>query len=99
MAYKNGSKQVGGKAYRQHQSLKKYIRERDNYTCQICGQEGWIVDHIIPWAISHDSTIPNLRVLCHACNLVLRRRRKDARPTLERWFADLDAELKSHFHA
>lgn len=99
MAFKNGSRQTGGKAYRQHQSLKKFIRERDNYTCQLCGKEGWIVDHKIPWAISHDSSIPNLRVLCHACNLALRRRRKDALPMLEEWFAMLDAELKASIHA
>ncbi len=85
----------GGKAYRQNQSLKKFIRERDNCTCQICGNAGWIVDHIIPWAISHDSSVSNLRVLCHSCNLKLRRRRKDARPMLEHWFADIELELKS----
>lgn len=43
--YKDGSpRRNGGQAYNQHRSLKEYIRERDNYTCQLCGAEGWIVD-------------------------------------------------------
>ena len=94
MTYKNGSRQTGGKAYRQNQSLKKFIRERDSYTCQICGKEGWIVDHRIPWAISHDSRIANLRVLCHGCNLKLRRKRRDVLPMLDKWYKDIEAELK-----
>lgn len=93
MAYQNGSRQRGGKAYRQHQSLKKFIRERDNYTCQLCGKEGWIVDHIIPWTISHDSTLANLRVSCHSCNLKLRQKRKDATLNLRDWFVSLEKEL------
>jgi 5-methylcytosine-specific restriction endonuclease McrA len=93
--YKNGSRQTGGRCYRQSQSLKKFIRERDKYTCQLCGKEGWIVDHKIPWAITHDSTISNLRVLCHSCNLKIRRKRKDANPYkhLSEWFAALEVEL------
>ena len=94
MAYKNGSRVTGGKAYRQHQSLKKFIRERDNYTCQLCGKEGWIVDHRVPWAISHDSKIDNLRVLCHACNLKLRRKRSGIHLHLKDWFAYLDNQLQ-----
>ncbi len=73
-----GSKLSGGRAYRQHQTLKRFVRERDNYTCQLCGTEGWIVDHIRPWRVSHDSTLSNLRVLCHACNLKRRMKRIDA---------------------
>jgi|SRR3990167_10954711 len=94
MAYKDGSRTTGGKAYRQHQSLKKVVRERYNYTCQLCGNEGWIVDHIIPWAISHDSTLANLRVLCHGCNLELRRKRKDARPSPAEWLDSLKKAMR-----
>jgi len=76
--FKNGSRQRGGKAYRQHQSLKKYVRERDNYTCQRCGATlaanvQLDVDHIVPFHVSHDSLLSNLRVLCHSCNLTGRR--------------------------
>jgi len=27
---------------------KRKIRERDNYTCQLCGRPGYDVDHIVP---------------------------------------------------
>ena len=86
---------TGGTAYRQHQTLKKYIRERDNYTCQLCGNEGWIVDHIEPWSISHDSTLDNLRVLCHACNLRTRLPRWDANPvkTVDDWYSYIEGAL------
>ena len=81
MAYVNGSKQRGGSAYRQHQTLKEFVRKRDGYTCQACGEPAKDVDHIIPFAISHDSTLSNLQVLCRACNLAKRRKQKNARPT------------------
>ena len=89
-------KRTGGSAYRQNQSLKKFIRERDSYTCRLCGKQGWIVDHIIPYAVSHDSTIGNLRVLCHACNLATRRPRKDARPSPVEWQTNIRAELAQY---
>ena len=87
------SRMRGGKHYDQGQSLKKFIRERDNYTCRLCGKEGWIIDHIIPWRISHDSTIGNLRVVCHACNVATRRERQ-RKPgvglPLDEWYAWLE---------
>ena len=86
-------KKTGGDWYSQHINVKQFIRERDNYTCQLCGEEGWIVDHIIPYAVSHDSTISNLRVLCHACNLATRRPRKDTSPALIEWEANIRDEL------
>ena len=95
MGYKDGSKQRGGKCYRQSQSLKETLRKRFNFTCQICGQWGKTIDHIIPWAVSHDSSIANLRVLCNACNLKLRRVRRDANPhkTIADYYAYLEREL------
>ena len=95
MAYKDGSRIRGGKNYRQHQGFKKFIRERDNYTCRLCGKYGFVVDHIIPYAISHETKPDGVRVLCYSCNLKLRRVRKDANPWkhLEDWFADLDKQL------
>jgi len=62
-----GIKRSNQKAY------KDAIRERDNFTCQICGSPGYDVDHIIPFYLSHDSSPSNLRVLCHRCNLIGRR--------------------------
>ena len=83
----------GGKAYRQKQSLKEYIRERDNHTCQLCGKPGNIVDHIIPYAVSGSSYVENLRVLCCDCNLAIRRERKDARLPLGEWYKSLECQL------
>ena len=80
-------------AYRQHQPYKDRIRAKFNYTCQLCGKEGWQVDHIIPFAVSHDSSEANLRVLCHRCNIATRRPRKNARLPLDQWYASIKAEL------
>ena len=95
MSFVDGSKQRGGKAYRQHQTLKNAIRERDNYTCQLCGEYGDQVDHIIPYAVSHDSTLSNLRVLCRRCNLATRRQQYNARLPLADYYAKLEAELSA----
>ncbi len=74
---------------------KDKIRERDNHTCQLCGKPGHDVDHIIPWYISHDNSPSNLRVLCHRCNLINRRKssRKSISLPWAEWCAWLDAEL------
>lgn len=52
--------------------LQKKIFERDNYTCQFCGQIGGYlqVDHIQPWAdyIELRFSIDNCRTLCMSCH-------------------------------
>lgn len=51
---------------------RKSIFERDNYTCQMCGQRGGDLeaDHIIPWAQSIELRyeLSNGRVLCIKCH-------------------------------
>ena len=64
----------GYTGWQNRSGYKQKIRERDNYTCQLCGKPGHDVDHIIPWHISHDNSPSNLRVLCHNCNVSLRRK-------------------------
>ena len=77
----------GGKAYRQHQSYKKVILERDGYRCRTCGCGlGDVCDlhlapvgqldvaHIVPHPLGA-STPDNQRVLCHPCNIKDRYRR------------------------
>lgn len=54
--------------------LKDKIKQRDNYTCQICGkympdEVGLQIDHIIPVIDGGKSVESNLRVLCDKCNL------------------------------
>ena len=82
-----------GLKYRERTKYKDTILERDNHTCQLCGEYGDIVDHIIPWAVSHDSTRSNLRCLCRKCNLATRRPRRDSRLPLSEWYNQIEAEL------
>ena len=95
MTYKDGSKTTGGSHYSQSKGLKDQVRRKFNHTCQICGRPGNDVDHIIPWAESHDSTLSNLRVLCHSCNCWLRNYKpKRKNLPLNQWFDWLDEEIK-----
>ena len=72
------------------EKLKKEIRERDHYTCKLCGKYGNQVDHIIPLVESHDSSPKNLRTLCQHCNTVTRRQRQDAAVQEESYFDYLE---------
>ena len=83
----------GYTGWQNRSGYKDKIRERDNHTCQICGKAGHDVDHIIPWSISHDNRESNLRVLCHSCNCLTRRQRKDANLPLDEWAEAIKAEL------
>lgn len=54
--------------------LRNKIKERDNYTCQICGkympdEVGLHIDHIIPISKGGKTVEQNLQVLCDKCNL------------------------------
>lgn len=91
-------KLTGGIHYSQSLALKTFVRQRDNYTCQLCGKEGWIVDHIIPYALSHSSYLSNLRTLCLSCNLKLRRKRKDSSLPIEEWEKQIRKELNESSH-
>lgn len=53
--------------------LRQQIKERDNYTCQICGkympdEVGLHIDHIAPVAKGGKTVSSNLQVLCSKCN-------------------------------
>ena len=79
--------------YRQHTRFKERIRDKFSHRCQLCGGYGDQVDHVIPHAISHDSSEANLRVLCRACNLKTRRERYDAAMPADQWYAWLKGQL------
>lgn len=56
------------------QELRNKIKERDNYTCQICGkympdEVGLHIDHIVPISKGGKTVEQNLQVLCDKCNL------------------------------
>jgi 5-methylcytosine-specific restriction endonuclease McrA len=87
-------KKIKNTCYHQSTEYKKKILERDNYTCQLCGSPGYYVDHIKPWAISHDSSPSNLRAICLPCNLALRRKRFDAALDIKEWEQWLLSELQ-----
>lgn len=47
---------------------------RDGARCQLCGAEARTgatlhVDHVIPWSKEGETTLENLQVLCHVCNI------------------------------
>jgi 5-methylcytosine-specific restriction endonuclease McrA len=49
--------------------IRRFALERDNYRCQFCGTTSDLsVHHIIPLSSGGDSTLDNLRVLCHSCH-------------------------------
>lgn len=82
-----------GLNYQQRTKYKNSILERDGHTCQLCGQPAQEVDHIIPWAISHNSTLSNLRAVCIKCNRAIRLPRRDARLPLNEWYEKIEVEL------
>ena len=82
-----------GLKYSQRTDYKNSILERDNYICQVCGNPAQEVDHIIPWAISHDSSRSNLRAICIKCNRATRRQPRNTRLSLDKWYDYLQEEL------
>ena len=56
-------------------SLREYIKQRDHYTCQICGDSVYKnpdiileIDHIIPVSKGGETVEYNLQTLCRTCN-------------------------------
>lgn len=87
----------GGKHYNQGRAFKKYIRERDNHTCQTCGgrvgEHGirqMDVAHTVPFADCHETRPNNVRLLCHSCN---QQERPRDRLTIDDWWAGLERAL------
>ena len=53
------------------ENVKMYVRARDNYTCQYCGEEhpgDLEVDHIVPRSRGGSNRPDNLVAACHECN-------------------------------
>lgn len=58
--------------FKAYYALRWQILERDNFTCQYCGQHApnvqLEVDHLIPREEGGDDNPKNLRTSCYACN-------------------------------
>ena len=56
-------------------TIQKQVLDRDNYTCQICGQRGGNlqVDHIQPWKdyVELRFSMDNCRTLCMDCHYII----------------------------
>ena len=54
--------------------LRALVLMRDGARCQLCGAEArngatLHVDHVVPWSKGGETTLENLQVLCHVCNI------------------------------
>lgn len=49
-------------------SVRVYIFERDEFTCQYCGDEACEIDHIIPVSAGGSDHVMNLVAACRYCN-------------------------------
>jgi hypothetical protein len=51
-------------------AVRRAVLQRDDYQCQECGAtEELEMDHIIPKSRGGATTVENLQVLCHSCNM------------------------------
>ena len=75
-AMKAGKSRLANWAYQhgplyQEENIKMYIRARDKYTCQYCGEvmpQRLEIDHIIPVSRGGATVPDNLVASCHDCN-------------------------------
>ena len=59
-----------GKTYHLSAAIRRYIRNRDKYTCAYCGiiTTQPAIDHILPVSLGGKSVKSNLVVACNSCN-------------------------------
>jgi len=51
-----------------NKEFRRFILERDQYTCRFCGQYGDTIDHMLPRAKGGHTTPDNCVCACNACN-------------------------------
>lgn len=57
----------------QWKKLREIVKRRDDYLCQECLRNGYIVtgtevDHIVPVSQGGNECLDNLQLLCHECH-------------------------------
>lgn len=58
-----------GRRWREH-TVPRVLR-RDHSICHLCDQHGAdTADHIIPWTVSHDDSLANLKAAHQTCNRI-----------------------------
>ncbi|NGZ76270.1 HNH endonuclease [Saccharibacillus sp. VR-M41] len=82
-----------------NRSFRRYILERDRYTCHFCGEYGDTIDHLLPRAKGGHTTPLNCVCACMLCNQNKADRdldefMEDAEP-FEPSFGESDAETQS----
>ncbi|MFP4219604.1 MAG: HNH endonuclease [Phormidium sp.] len=69
--------------------VRRYVYERDNFTCVACGkthqQARLTIDHIIPVSKGGSNDLSNLQTLCFTCN---RLKSNHADPRFRRRYSD-----------
>lgn len=51
-----------------HPKRRRKVLERDNHTCQYCGDPADTIDHVVPKSAKGSSAYSNLVAACEACN-------------------------------
>ena len=57
-------------AEREWNKIRRQVYKRDNYQCQVCGQNNITLycHHIIPWRITQSDNLNNLITVCGSCH-------------------------------
>jgi hypothetical protein len=66
-------------------SIRARILERDDWTCQYCGEPAVCVDHILAFSLGGSDADYNLRASCAVCNHDARNRRFDSFEQKKAW--------------
>ena len=72
-----------------HKDLSAWILKRDNFTCQYCGEQGYVADHVVPYSKGGKGDPDNLIASCNSCNM------KKGNKSLEE-FIDSDPKMYGH---
>lgn len=59
-----------GMSSTEYEKLRRIVIERDNHTCQQCGNTGKLfIRHVIPYRETQDNSLDNIITLCQSCHI------------------------------